>query len=62
MVTAKSSGATGLEVFLASTIGLPHEIGFGETRGGDDRVWAHDGVDSESRPSGRPNRPGTRTT
>jgi hypothetical protein len=43
MVTAKSSVATGLEVFLTSTIGLPREIGFGETRGGDDRVSAHDG-------------------
>jgi hypothetical protein len=25
-----------LEVFLASTIDLPHEIDFGETRGGDE--------------------------
>jgi hypothetical protein len=43
MAPGESSGATGLEVFLASTIGLPHGIGFAETRGGNDRVWAHDG-------------------
>jgi hypothetical protein len=37
MVTAKSSVATGLADFSASTIARQREIGFGETGGGDDR-------------------------
>jgi hypothetical protein len=38
---------------LTSTIGLPHEIGFGETRGGDDRFSAHDGADGGGLTPGR---------